>query len=116
MSERVTVPCNGCTACCKASLFKVSVFLHADEDAAAYKTVKVDGDQRPALARAPNGDCVYLGQTGCTIWNVAPFAPRECRGFDCRALYRDLTGAARDNALAAGVITQELLTAIERVL
>jgi Fe-S-cluster containining protein len=38
----------------------------------------------PILKRRPNGDCVYLGENGCTIHDRAPTV---CRVFDCRDAY-----------------------------
>jgi len=35
------------------------------------------------LAHTPDGDCVYLGEAGCTIHD---HAPALCRAADCRAL------------------------------
>ena len=35
------------------------------------------------LAHKPNGDCIYLYDTGCSIHNMAPSL---CKSADCRAL------------------------------
>jgi Fe-S-cluster containining protein len=36
------------------------------------------------LDRQPNGDCIFLGPTGCEVHGAAP---EICRRFDCRVLY-----------------------------
>jgi len=39
----------------------------------------------PVLRRKkPSGECVYLGEHGCTIHDRAP---RMCREYDCRIVY-----------------------------
>jgi Fe-S-cluster containining protein len=38
------------------------------------------------LDRRMNGDCIYLGEDGCTIHDRAPAV---CREFDCRRLWRE---------------------------
>ena len=35
------------------------------------------------IAHKPNGDCVYLGESGCTIHEKRP---RMCREMDCRII------------------------------
>jgi uncharacterized protein len=45
-----------------------------------------------ALKRKANGDCYYLGPTGCTIHDRAPAL---CREFDCRTLFTALTRQER---------------------
>jgi Fe-S-cluster containining protein len=74
------VPCNGCTACCKHE----RIILHPTDDPSQYLTIPTrQGDGEPALMlrHKLNGECVYLGETGCTIHGRAPWA---CRMFDCR--------------------------------
>ncbi len=36
------------------------------------------------LRKKANGDCFYLGEKGCTIWDKAPGV---CKAFDCRLWY-----------------------------
>ena len=58
------------------------------DDPALYKTVphhKFPGDLM--LDHKPNGDCIYLGKVGCTIYDKRP---RMCREFDCRNFFPDL--------------------------
>ena len=44
-----------------------------------------DGKVTTILDRLPSGDCVYLGEGGCTIHDRAPSA---CRDFDCREYFK----------------------------
>jgi Fe-S-cluster containining protein len=41
----------------------------------------ITGAPAIALKRQPNGDCFYLGPTGCAIHDRAPAL---CRDFDCQ--------------------------------
>ena len=74
------VPCNGCIRCCKSD----AVRLLPDDDADSYLT-----EPHPLmlgalmLAHKDNLDCIYLGETGCTIHDRRP---RQCREMDCRLL------------------------------
>ncbi len=78
--SRRDVPCNGCTLCCQGDAIR----LLPEDDAGAFATVP-----HPYLAGArmiahkANGDCVYLGEGGCTIHERAPSL---CRSADCRSL------------------------------
>lgn len=80
------VPCNGCTACCRAEL----IMLHPEDgdDVASYETVAVinpvTGQPGHAVQRAADGTCIYLGPSGCTIHDRAPVI---CREFDCRRFF-----------------------------
>jgi Fe-S-cluster containining protein len=40
------------------------------------------------LDHKPNGDCIYLGQTGCTIHEDKPLM---CQRMDCRVIAKELT-------------------------
>jgi Fe-S-cluster containining protein len=88
------VPCNGCTACCKKEL----VILHPEGgDVPAHyltRTIPHPLHGRPVLAllHKDNGDCVYLGEQGCTIYATRPAV---CRSFDCRRLWSLLTSRQR---------------------
>jgi hypothetical protein len=78
----ITVPCNGCRACCQHEL--VAIVPEAGDDVASYETETIAGIV--VLRRRPNGDCVYLGEGhgGCTIHDRAP---QICRSFDCRRYF-----------------------------
>jgi Fe-S-cluster containining protein len=57
------------------------------DDAAQYQTATCYTPGAPPyliLDRRDNGECVYLGAEGCTIWHRAPQA---CRAFDCREYF-----------------------------
>jgi len=106
-----TVPCNGCTICCKGEL----LVLHpqAGDDPETYLTREVTnpltGEPALALQQKDNGDCIYLGETGCTIHGRAPAI---CREFDCRKFFlRAGDRAQRRQYVKQGVITKELLEA-----
>ena len=69
------INCNGCRKCCEGD----TITLMAGDDPAQYKTKLVDGAR--VLARKKDGNCVYLGSRGCTIYFRQPVM---CRVFDCR--------------------------------
>ena len=75
-----SVPCNGCTLCCQND----AVRLLPGDDPAEYKT-----EPHPylhgalMLAHKPDGSCIYLVGTGCTIHGRAPVM---CQEMDCREL------------------------------
>lgn len=101
----VDVPCGGCTACCNYGL----IFLAPDEDISQYETVRATnpqtGSEGDTLAHKPDGSCVYLGKSGCTIHARAP---RICKEFDCRMMYLALT---RQERRAAPGMHQDVLAA-----
>lgn len=79
----VDVPCNGCTLCCNGE----AIILNPEQGdrISAYHVQRWHGLWR--LQLRPNGDCVYLGPSGCTIWKRRP---AMCRVFDCRGLVRQI--------------------------
>lgn len=96
-----SVPCNGCTACCKAEL----IILHPEsgDKIETYETMDVTHPltHRPAkaLARQANGWCIYLSETGCTIHDRAPAI---CREFDCRRFAKMIGNRAARRRAAVG--------------
>ena len=79
------VPCNGCTLCCRGDAIRL---LPAD-DPSQYETEP--HDRYPGqlmLAHKANGDCVYLGESGCAIHDRSPLM---CREMDCRNVARALS-------------------------
>lgn len=60
------------------------------------------------LATNVNKECVYLGPTGCTIYERRPFL---CRSFDCRKHYLILPKQDRDNLVNAGLSSQSVFDA-----
>lgn len=74
------VPCNGCTLCCQGDAIR----LLPEDRAPDYQTAAhpyLPGALM--LAHKPNGECLYLGEAGCTIHGRAPSL---CRSADCRSL------------------------------
>ncbi|HXX62239.1 MAG TPA: YkgJ family cysteine cluster protein [Bacteroidota bacterium] len=74
------VPCNGCTLCCQGDAIR----LEDAELSMGYKTEPhpyVSGALM--LAHSANGNCVYLGEGGCTIHDRSPLL---CRSADCRSI------------------------------
>jgi Fe-S-cluster containining protein len=57
-------------------------------------TDRVTGNPVFFLATEANGHCVYLGTSGCTIYDRRPLL---CRSFDCRKHYLILPRQDRDN-------------------
>jgi len=89
-APRAQVPCNGCHECCRGGEV-VTLFPEAGDDPSKYLTsdaLMVDGTPLIMLQHKPNGDCVYLGEQGCTIHDRAPAV---CRAFDCRGFFLKLT-------------------------
>lgn len=106
-----SVPCNGCTACCRNEV----LFLHPEmgDLAADYLTMParnpITGKNGVALQQKPNGDCVYLGNAGCTIHGRAPAI---CKEFDCRRFFLGLGDRnQRRRLLKTGLITKEVFNA-----
>jgi len=60
------------------------------------------------LRLKPNGDCVYLGENGCTIYDRRP---RVCREFDCRVMYRKLSNKERKEWVRAGTLSPKVFDA-----
>ena len=85
MSIELFVPCNGCTRCCKGDALR----LLPEDDLSQYQTVPhwLNPTER-MLDHKANGDCFYLGDTGCTIHESRP---KMCREMDCRVLATQLT-------------------------
>lgn len=73
------VPCGACQACCKRQL----IILEPEDDPFAYDCDVIRGPNGllHSVKHKANGDCIYLGQMGCTIHGRAPAI---CRQFDCR--------------------------------
>lgn len=89
------VECGSCVLCCRNQV--VGVFADTGDDPSAYETetLEIGGLSLMILKRQPNGDCHYLGPTGCTIYDRRP---ATCRAFDCGAWFRKHTRAERRRA------------------
>jgi hypothetical protein len=69
-----TVPCNGCTACCRSGYH-----IRVQGPERDNPRLKHDGEH---LLR--NGQvCVHLVEDRCEVYDIRP---RDCRRFDCRAM------------------------------
>lgn len=77
-NDIVRVDCGSCHACCRNQL----VTLQPIDDPLSYDCDVMDTPNGPlyALRHKPNGDCIYLGDDGCTIYGRQPAI---CRAFDC---------------------------------
>ena len=105
--KTTTVPCNGCTLCCRGEL----IVLHPEEgdDPSRYDTVMVHsggeiGDVF-ALKNKANGDCIYLGESGCTIHDRRPLV---CRAYDCRDNYLTTPRHKRRRMIAEGLASKAI--------
>ncbi|MDP9171435.1 MAG: YkgJ family cysteine cluster protein [Acidobacteriota bacterium] len=105
------VPCNGCIECCRSGQ---GLFLHPDQgDAVESYQHRVVTDQATGnsvflLAATTNGQCVYLGVSGCTIYDRRPLI---CRSFDCRKHYLILPRQDRDNLVKLGLSSRAVFNA-----
>jgi Fe-S-cluster containining protein len=105
------VLCAGCTECCKTNQ---GLFLHPEQgdDVASYRhrvlTDETTGRVAYLLAAEANGQCVYLGPSGCTIYDRRPLL---CRAFDCRKHYLILPRQDRDNLVKLGLSSRSVFNA-----
>lgn len=105
---RAEVPCNGCRLCCHSMM--VEMQPDRGDDASQYVTASWyrDGLDKPPVAildRLPNGNCFYLGDGGCTIWDRTPY---QCRMFDCREYFRSHTRNQRRDLMKRDTATGPL--------
>ncbi len=100
---RQSVPCNGCRLCCINDV----IVLHPEhgDRPELYLTVPIthplNGKPALMLQHKANGECVYLGESGCKIHD---HAPAICREYDCRAQYRSMPRAERRHLVAIGMM------------
>jgi Fe-S-cluster containining protein len=109
MKEHAKVPCNGCKACCSQAVF---LFPDEGDDVSQYETEEainpLSGKPSHMLRTKPNGDCYYLGEAGCTIYDRIPLM---CRVFDCRRWYQQFTRQERRSMVAKGMMPKNILEA-----
>jgi Fe-S-cluster containining protein len=82
--------------------------LHPElgDDVASYQ---IQPESRiPLLAMTPDGACVYLGDSGCTIYARRPAL---CRIFDCRKHYLMLPRQDRDNLVRLNLSSRAVFNA-----
>ena len=112
MTERA-VPCNGCRVCCIRDL----IVLHPEcgDDVRAYDTMPVrnpiTGLPAHALKWKPNGECIYLRSSGCSIYERRPAI---CRSYDCRRAFLSMSKEERRAGLRAGLLDRQKLEAGRR--
>ncbi len=105
------VACAGCTECCRSNQ---ALVLHPEngDDVESYQFQvlkdRATGDPVFALATNDSGHCIYLGQTGCTIYERRPYL---CRSFDCRKHYLILPRQDRDNLVRIGMSSRAVFNA-----
>ena len=105
------MPCNGCTECCKSNQ---GLFLYPEQgdEVDSYQhqvlTDQATGNPVFLLATGANGQCVYLGASGCTIYDRRPLL---CRTFDCRKHYLILPRQDRDNLVKLGLSSRAVFNA-----
>lgn len=81
----MTVPCNGCTLCCKGD----AVRLLPEDNPDLYITEKHPNlPNALMLAHQKNGDCIYLKNNGCSIHS---YKPMLCKSMDCRNIAKNVT-------------------------
>jgi hypothetical protein len=85
LAGEYAVPCNGCTLCCHNDAIRIL----PHEDASRWQTVPhAHMPDALMLAHKPNGDCIYLGERGCTRQDDKP---QMCMEMDCRRIAQALT-------------------------
>lgn len=111
MSGDREVPCAGCIACCRGGEL---IVLHPEDgdDRRRYLTRRarnpLTGQMVDVLRQTAAGDCVYLGESGCKIYDRRPAI---CRSFDCRRMLDMLASALGPAQLVQAVARSELLQA-----
>lgn len=101
LGEATSVPCAGCTACCRSSQFvhiepdEVETLAHIDP------ALLFPAPGRPAghvvMGYDGDGCCPMLSAAGCRIYE---HRPRTCRTYDCRVFAA--AGVVADQPLVAG--------------
>ena len=78
MSALPPLICAGCRACCIGD--PILILPNRGDEHRRWKTRKRPDGKRE-LMRGADGNCVYLGEHGCTIHGKQPYM---CRVYDCR--------------------------------
>lgn len=100
----VSVPCGGCTACCKGE----AVYLVPGDAVASYLVEMSPGGKGLVLQRKANGECVYLDASGCTIHDRAPTL---CKVYDCRRQYQMYSRLTRRKMQSQGLLDAAVMEA-----
>src|SRR5580658_7275222 len=90
------VPCGTCKKCCSSG---EAIILKDDDGPEQYgiDNLGIDPHGNLVLRFKPNGDCILLGENGCTVW---PNHPAVCRQYDCRLRYLELMAMNRQQRKA----------------
>jgi Fe-S-cluster containining protein len=105
------VPCHACTECCKSGQALLLSPAQGDDVESCQVNVAAHpdtGEPVYMLATKANGECVYLGASGCTIYERRPLL---CRSFDCRKHYLILPKQDRDNLVRLGLSSRVVFNA-----
>ena len=100
------VPCDTCILYCQGAHVLI---LDKDAEEFDYKlttTTTSDGTIQRHLQRHANGDCIYLADNKCSIYENRP---RVCRKFSCVGLIENLTRNRRRQLLKDGDVTKEII-------
>jgi len=103
ISGDAKVACGSCNLCCKKARIPI---LQSYDDANAYQTEFLGGVL--CLQHKPNGDCIYLGDAGCTIYDKRPAV---CRKYSCVTHYKSLTKSQQKEAVRVGLVSEAVLRA-----
>lgn len=104
-ARSVSVPCGGCTLCCRRDA--ISLRPDLGDDVTQYQTEphcipELAGRGILMLAHKPDLSCVYLADDGCSIHGRAPAL---CREFDCRQLVKKLGYTNGRKAVKGGLLS-----------
>jgi len=108
MTALGNVPCNGCRACCLHDMIPLMrerggrIWLYERE------VIASASGRTAVLQCGKTGECIYLGQDGCTIHDRAPAI---CRAFDCREMFLRKTRAERLAMVKSGMVSNEVFSA-----
>ena len=108
MSERANIPCGSCHLCCRGDL----ILLMPDEGD-VIESYQCDVMELPSgpvavVKKGADGNCIYLGPDGCSIYDRAPVI---CRTFDCRRLFLSKTRNERRAMVKAGLADADVFEA-----
>lgn len=92
------VPCNGCRLCCQSA----AITLQDGDNPDDYDCEPWNNTMK--LKNKPNGDCIYLGEKGCTIYERRP---QICRVYDCRKQFLSLKRRERELYVSKGLCAGE---------
>lgn len=98
--NEAVIDCGSCRACCHQI-----VALLDDETGYDDEQIPTPMGVLRLLKRKPDGSCVYLTTSGCSIYAARPAC---CRKFDCGAWYRVTPRKLRKDMLHGDAQTKRL--------